>query len=241
MRQIITVLIVLGLAMLPYSALAETNGQNITISERGEAKIKPTQGSISFSQTLVKMLKQKDGSKLTADEAKKQLTAEAQKLANTVRDNLKFAKSFTKDFTANVAFSPRYRKNDYKGAIIGYQARASYSITVLDLSKADKLTKAILNSGIEQVSNLYPQVDPVSQSACEKEALRDAVLRAKERADILAELMNGTVSRIRSARVNSHSSPRMFSARAMVESDASMYEQRDATCSASVELVFDVE
>ena len=241
MRQIIAMMVVLGFVILPLSAHAETDGQKIMISENGKAKVKPTQGTLSFSQTLVTMLKKKDGSKYTAAEAKKMLTDEAQNLGKTVRNNLKFAESFTKDFTANVSFSPRYRKNDYNGAIIGYEARASYSITVLDLSKADKLTEAILGSGIEQVSNLYTQVDPKSQRLCEKDALRDAVSKAKERAEVMAALMGGKISRISSARINSHGSPRMFAAKAMAESDSSMYEQRDATCSVSVELVFDVE
>lgn len=237
----LSVFFVIALLITPTLALsAQEAPRQIILNETGKAQVMPTSGTLSFSQVIVALLK--DGGKtLTAKEAKSKLAEQAKALTGTIKDNLAFAKDFTKDFEANVSFSPRYKRVDNENIIIGYQARASYSIEVLDLKKAQNVTQAVLNSGVEEVSPLYTKIDEASRRSCEKEALQRAVERGKERAAIMAELMDSELGKISTAVINGEMAPRMYMAKSAMAEDANMYEPQASTCSVRVELVFSVE
>lgn len=238
----ISAFFVFALLVLPAVAQsAEEPTKQIILNETGKSKVMPTSGSLSFSQVIVVLLKQDNGKILTAQEAKGKLTEQVKELTGTIKKNLQFAKSFTKDFDANVSFSPRYKRVDSQNTIVGYQVRASYSITVLELKKAQDVTQAVLKSGVENVSQLYTQIDEASRRTCEKEALKEAVDRGKERAEVMAMLMDSKLGGISTAIINADAPPRMYMAKSAMASDANMYEPQASTCSVRVELTFAVE
>ncbi|MEZ0576423.1 SIMPL domain-containing protein [Halodesulfovibrio aestuarii] len=231
-------------ALLFFPAVAQCSEEapkQIILNETGKSKVMPTSGSLSFSQVIIVLLKQDKGNPLTAQEAKDKLAEQVQKLTDTVKKNLQGSKSFTKDFDANVSFSPYYKRIDSNNSLVGYQVRASYSITVLDLKKAQDVTLAILKSGVEDVSPLYGQVDEASRRLCEKEALKEAVERGKERAEVMAMLMDSKLGGISRAVINSEGAPRMYMEKAAMASDSNMYELQASTCRVRVELVFSVQ
>lgn len=227
--------------LFPAHSIAAEHAQQIVISEDAEAKVAPTSGVLNFSQSISIMLRQQDGTTLSVADAKKMLLEETQKMTASVKESLVFAKDFTKDFDANVSFSPVYDRDSKINKIVGYQAHTRYSVTVTVLDKAGNVTSALLNSGIEQVSPLYSVVDDAGRLDCEKRALQIAVKRAKERAAVMAELMDGKIERLSKAVINSSGMPRMMMAKGMAESASSMYEPADTTCNVRVEVVFDVD
>ncbi|SIO31320.1 SIMPL domain-containing protein [Halodesulfovibrio marinisediminis] len=236
-----SVFFVFALLMAPAVAQsAQELPRQIVLNETGKAEVMPTSGTLSFSQVIVALLKE-NGKTMTAKEAKNKLAEQAKALTGTLKKNLAFAQDFTKDFEANVSFSPRYKRVDNESIIIGYQARASYSIKVLNLKKAQEVTQAVLNSGVEEVSPLYTQIDETSRRSCEKEALKRAVERGKERAAIMAELMDAELGKISTAVINGEMTPRMYMAKSAMAEDANMYEPQASTCTVRVELVFSVE
>lgn len=236
-----TAFIVIALLMVPSFALsAQEAPRQIVLNETGKSKVMPTSGTLSFSQVNYVLLKQ-NGKTVTAQEAKNKLASMTKELTAKLKKNLAFAKGFTKDFDANVSFSPRYKRVDSNRTIEGYQARASYSITVLDLAKAQEVTQAVLKSGVEEVSQLYTQIDEASRRACEKEALKQAVERGKDRAATMAMLMDSELGKISTAVINSDGAPRMYMAKSAMADEANMYEPQASTCSVRVELVFSVK
>jgi len=221
---------------------ASTSARHIVLSESGEAKVMPTAGVLSFSHVLVVMLEQDKATLLTAEEARKVLVKKADSFTGKVKQHLKDVSSITKNFSANVAFSPYYHRDNSGNKIVGYQARVRYSIMVTDLSKAQRVTEAVLKSGVETVSPLYTQIDDAARISCEKRALKVAVQRGKERAEVMAMLMEGELSKIMSASIDTSSGGwRMFMAKASAEPEENMYEPQHATCSVRVEIVFHVK
>ncbi|MCT4625797.1 SIMPL domain-containing protein [Halodesulfovibrio sp.] len=235
----LTVLFIIFSLMVP--AIAYSADKQIVLNETGESKIMPTSGSLSFSQVIVVLLKQADGKKFTPEQAKGLLTEQVKELTTTLKKNLEFASDFTKEFNANASFSPYYKRVKSQSTIVGYQVRASYSIVVLDLKRAQEVTQAVLKSGVEDVSQLYTQIDETARRTCEKEALKVAVDRGKKRAAIMAELMESELGAIETAVINSDAPPRMYMAKTMMESDANMYEPQASTCNVRVKLVFSVK
>ncbi|MCG8530757.1 MAG: SIMPL domain-containing protein [Desulfovibrionales bacterium] len=226
---------------LPLLTFAADAPQQIVISERGEAKVAPTSGVLNFSQNISVMLVQEDGTTLDADDAKRILVQKAQALTTQVKKGLTFATSFIKDFDANVSISPVYNRDSKQNTVVGFQAYTQYSVTITSLDKADAVTAALVQSGIGQVSSLYPIVDDAGRLDCEKRALRGAVTQAKERADVMAELMGGAVTSLRKAVINPSGTPRIMMAKGMAETTSSMYEPQDSVCGVRVELIFDVQ
>ena len=98
----------------------------------------------------------------------------------------------------------------------------------------------MLKSGVAQVNELQVQVDDAGRAICEEKALRSAVKRARQRADIMAELMRGKVVGISKARINSMVPPRSYAMNAMA-AKGSVYQPGKVNCSVSVDLLFDVE
>lgn len=241
----ISAFIVFALLLAPVftqtSSAAQEPPKQIILNETGKSKVMPTSGTLSFSQVTVVLLKQDKGKALTAQEAKDKLAAQAKALTGTIKKNLEFAKSFTKDFDANASFSPHYKRVDSQNTIVGYQVRTSYSITILDLKKAQDVTQAVLKSGVEEVSQLYTLIDEASRRSCEKEALKQAVERGKERAEVMAMLMDSKLGGINTAVINSDAAPRMYLAKSAMAADENMYEPQASTCSVRVELVFSVK
>ena len=241
MQRTLLFLLVAVLLGVSVQAQADDAPPTIVITESGEAKVMPTVGTLSFSQDIVLNLKQDDGKMLSTEEAREQLTEKVQKLTGDVKKSLVFAKSFTKNFAANVSFFPRYKQNDQRNTIVGYQAHANYSVAVTDLKRAQEITEAVMKSGVERVSPLSAQASGSSQELCEQDALQNAVRRARKRADTMAGLMGGNVERISRAVINPQGAPRMYMAKAMAESNANMYEPQESTCTVRVELTFIVK
>lgn len=241
MRYLTILCIVISFVMPSVAQSAQPTQKQIVLNETGEAKVMPTSGSLSFSRIIVVLLKQDNGKEISPEQAKQVLAEEVKNLTGKLKKNLEFASGFTQEFNANASFSPYYNRIDSQNVIVGYQVRATYSITILDLKKAQDVTQAVLKSGVEDVSQLYTQVDEKARRVCEKEALTNAVNRGKERAAVMAELMDSELGAINTAVINSDMPTRMYMAKARLESDANMYEPQASTCNVRVELVFSVK
>ncbi len=170
-----------------------TAGQNIiSVSGEGEVYVKPDLGIIVFT---------------VANEAKTVDTAMSENTAkmNNVIAAIKGQGVEEKDIkTTNFNINPRYEypKTDlsasyyYSGkrVLVGYEITQSVQVKIRDLTKTGTLITKVTEAGANDVGDLTFTVD--DEDAAKKEARDQAIAKAKEKAQQLAEKLGVRLTRI---------------------------------------------
>lgn len=97
--------------------------------------------------------------------------------------------------TASVNLNPRYDySNDREPQLLGYSASNQLSVTFRDIERAGAIIDALVAEGVNQVNGPSLQVDEPEEAL--DEARRDALTRARARAELYAEAVGMRVARI---------------------------------------------
>lgn len=148
--------------------------------------------------------------------------------------------------TGNYSFSPTYRHFDNgRSEIDGYAATNSVTVITDDLNLVGKIIDAALSHGANRVDSLNFGLR--NKTSYQDEALRLAILDAKRKAEVAANVLGKKIIGVRSLSIN-HSSieaPRNYKmARSMATEDAAgvetPIESGTLHCAASVHVEFEI-
>lgn len=147
--------------------------------------------------------------------------------------------------TGNYNFNPTYRHDNGRSEIDGYEATNSVIIVVDDLNLVGKIIDTALSHGANRVDSL--NFGMRNKTAYQDEALRLAILDAKRKAEVAANVLGKSIMGVRSISIN-HSSidaPRNYKmARSMAMDEAAGFEtpieSGTLQCSASVHIEFEI-
>lgn len=140
--------------------------------------------------------------------------------------------------TANIALGPRYRYADNEPpTIVGYQATNTVSVRFRDIEKSGAILDALVGQGATNIDGPSLSID--QPDAALDEARRDAIARARARAELYAGAAGLRVDRIVSISEGHEASPPvpvMMTAR--MESDSGRTQvlpgEQDVTVSVTV-------
>lgn len=147
--------------------------------------------------------------------------------------------------TGNYNFNPTYRHDNGRSEIDGYEATNSVIIVVDDLKLVGKIIDAALSHGANRVDSLNFGLR--NKTAYQDEALKLAILDAKRKAEVAANVLGKRIVGVYSVSIN-HSSvdaPRSYKmARNKAMDEAAEFEtpieSGTLQCSASVHVEFEI-
>ncbi|MFC7291399.1 SIMPL domain-containing protein [Hirschia litorea] len=196
------------------SMMSPTIQQETTLNLTGEGKVEvaPDIASVSL------------GVNVDSETASQAMKEQASIMSNVFKA-LEKAGIASKDMqTGNISLNPRYDYNKRDSGppkLIGYQATNTVNITVRELDKVGGVLDAVVSAGGNTINSISFGLEDSSQAL--KDARKDAVSDALEKAELYADAAGYKVSRIISMDEAGNSSPRpqpMMMAR-MQESDSS--------------------
>lgn len=196
------------------SSMKTTIQQETTLNLTGEGKVDvaPDIASVSL------------GVNVDADTASQAMKEQATLMSNVFKA-LEKAGVENKDMqTGNISLNPRYDYSSRDNAppkLIGYQATNTVNITVRKLEKVGSVLDAVVSAGGNTINSISFGLDDSSQAL--KDARKDAVRDALEKAELYADAAGYKVSRIVSMDEAGNSTPHpqpMMMAR-MKEADSS--------------------
>jgi hypothetical protein len=147
--------------------------------------------------------------------------------------------------TAAALVNPDYDWNPEtrERRLLGYVVTRQLVIELHDLEQLGQVTESALKLGINQLDP--PVLDTSRREAIEREALAEAALDARRRAQALAEALGADLGDVRTLQAGSSFSPPVPMARGMVlaaeaDSGAETYQPGQITIRASVSASFDL-
>ena len=185
---------VLGLMMaMPMAAMADKDDEATTLNVSVQVDVKAAPDIAYISSGVVTVAK-------TAQEA---MTQNAEKM-NAVFAALKKQGIADKDRqTSGLQVSPQYVYEQNKSPeITGYQARNEVSVTIRDLKKVGPVIDALVAQGANQLSG--PTFGVEDSEDLLHAARKEAVTKARKRAEIYAAAAGMKVKRLQSITENSH-------------------------------------
>lgn len=167
----------------PPSVVASTDGTLLSVSAQAEARRAPDVASVSA------------GVVTQAADANTALRQNADQMAKVVAA-IRAAGVADRDVqTAGVNLNPQYRYvENQPPAITGYQASNTVNVTVRDIAKLGRILDALVATGANQVNG--PTFDIDKKEPVYDEARRDALDRARQRAEMYAKALGLRVRRI---------------------------------------------
>lgn len=173
-----SILILLTLVVTSMNAQENKLVPQISVSGEGKVKVAPDQVVINL------------GVQNTGKDA-----AEVKKMNDdTVDKVVKYIKKFgipTSDFqTTNVSL---YKSYDYEKKKHNFQASQSLTITLKDISKYDELMMGLVDTGINNISNVEFKSSKLEEHKVT--ARKQAVLDAKKKAEDFASALNQKVGK----------------------------------------------
>ncbi|MBV7255975.1 SIMPL domain-containing protein [Pacificimonas sp. WHA3] len=108
--------------------------------------------------------------------------------------------------TSNLNLSPQYRYGENQPPrLTGYQVQNMVSVTLRDIGDAGSVLDALVSQGANQING--PSFSIEDSEGAMNDARRDAMAKARERADIYAGAAGMSVARIVSISEGGHHSP----------------------------------
>ncbi len=138
--------------------------------------------------------------------------------------------------TQQVSLSPRY--SDDGSTILGYTASNSVSVSVKNLEKAGALVDAAVAAGANDVSG--PSLFRADQQALVRQALKNAVTDAREKAQALAEAAGVTLGEVQTIAVDETPQPMASDAKAAAPEASTPIEPGMESLQATVTVTFAV-
>ena len=231
MKKILSLMAVF-IFMLSSTAFAEENIRTISVSGEGIVETSPDRATISVGV----ISRDKDASKVQSDSART-----ATEIINSVvalgieRKNIR---------TGNYSFHQLDRYDD-KGKRIfdGYEVNNTVTITVDNLNLVGKVIDTALTHGANRVDSLHFGLK--NKQNLQAEAIQLAVRDARAKAEIVARELGKNIIGVKNVSVHSDSitAPRhskMMMATANSEDFSTPIEGGSLTCSASVNIDFEI-
>lgn len=211
---------------MPHAMMMAHDGTMLTITAEGSTSRVPDLATIRAGVTT---------EAATAGEAMRQTSS---KMAQVIAA-LRRAGIAERDIqTANIALSPRYRYVDNEPpTITGYQATNTVNVRFRDIEKSGSILDALVGQGATNIDG--PSLTLDQPDAALDEARRDAIARARARAELYASAAGLRVERIVSITEGSEAAPpRPVMMAARMESDSGATRvlpgEQDVTVSVTV-------
>ncbi|MFH1101251.1 MAG: SIMPL domain-containing protein [Methanobacteriota archaeon] len=148
--------------------------------------------------------------------------------------------------TTGYRIQPEYEYNYNTRTFVGYRVICSLKITVKNLDKAGTVIDTSVDAG-SLVTSITFELSIEKQEELKLQALQEAAVDAKEKAEVVASALGYTVDRVKTISVNAQYRPNVYWKAASVAYDsADTYVPPteilpgDASVSASVTVVFDI-
>lgn len=210
--------------------------RTVTVSGEGTVDVEPDEATVQFA--VVTRAE-------TAEEARRQNAEAAESAMNAVRA-LGIADRKIQLLTLRLDEEWDYQNNQRIRK--GYIARRDVKVTIEDLDLVPRLVAEVVQQGANELNGI--QYGLQNREAVEDEALREAVNRAKAKAQLLADALDarlGRVVRIAEGNVSVPQPPPIMYARAemamdqMQESNPGAYAAGEITVRATVTVAFELE
>jgi uncharacterized protein YggE len=186
MRKILAFLFM----MIPVVALTQdqkmSDKQPSTVRVQGDAQI---QAKPDRAQVEIGVMTQSQDSQTAASQNAQKLDRVIQQLRSQVGQSIEIK---TVGYSLNPTYD--YPKEGGEPKITGYSAINTIQVQTDDLSLAGKIIDAATKAGANQINSL--QFILKDELAVQKEALRDAAVKAKAKADALASALNVKIVRV---------------------------------------------
>lgn len=201
------VMMCLGMSTVAMAA----EGPSIVVTGSGSAEVMPDQAVVTLGVS---------NTAKTAQLAQ----AENAKTANDVIAAMNQLGIFSKDIQTRYTINPVYDKNDYT-KVAGYRADNYITVNVNDIKNTSRVIDAAVANGAVKVHGLSYGLK--NEASAHTLALKNAVLDARRRADIIANTLGVRIVGVYSAvESNTQSMPYMFDGARMMKANA---ESSDAT------------
>lgn len=214
----------------PAAPVSATDGTLLSVSARGQAVRVPDVASLSA------------GVVTQATDANAALRANAEQM-NRLMAAIKAAGIAERDVqTSGLNVSPQYRRGDGEAPVIsGYQASNTVNLKVRDIGKLGQVIDALVASGANQVHGPSFEIDRPDEAY--DEARRDALDKARARADMYARSLDLRVLRIVSISEGGGFMPPpmpMVAMRAMDSVESSPVSPGESSLSVNLDVVFEL-
>lgn len=167
-----------------YSGLS--NPRSIDVSAEETLYEKPDEAKITFS---VVTQDEDYNAATTKNNERMQKVSNYLKQEGIKEENLK-----TKNFSVNPRHKTVKEESDSRREIIGYEVENNLLVTVKNLDKIDSLISGAIDEGANKVSGLVFEVS--NKEELEKEARGEAIKKAKEEAEKIADDLGVKVVRV---------------------------------------------
>ncbi len=142
------------------------------------------EGSIAAAPDIARL---EVGVETTGDTAQRAIALNSKKMGDVI-DRLKAMGIEDEDMqTSRFSVSPQYERSnrDSERVLVGFRARNRVSVGIRDVEQVGKLIDSAVAAGANQIHNI--DFDISDRSEYEEEAMKLAVQRAKQKAEIVAD------------------------------------------------------
>lgn len=222
-------------ALAQDTAVGSTKPATLTVQETGEASAAPDLARVSF--TVLR----------SAETAREALDAANEAMA-AVQSGMQELGIETRDLqTSGFSIEPRYEHDQDRNGVpsgpprlTGYDVRQTLDVRVRDVAKVGTVLDQAVTLGVNAGGSIsFEMEDP---SGLRDEARREAIRRAKEAAEIMAEAAGVELGTVRRIRDNLNGGPRPLGAPMMRMEAASVPVQAgETTVTATVTVTFEIE
>jgi uncharacterized protein YggE len=183
--------LILGVILASASfAQTDSSSSTISVSGSGEVKSKPDIATISIGV----LTKGKN-----ANEAVSSNSISTQKLLDTLRSSGVAEKDIQ---TSSINVYPTYKFNDNESTITGYQANNQITATIRKVSDVGRIIDSVSLTGNYTISGISFSIDDTDP--LEADALGQAVLDARRKADIVAKAANVSITGVKAINVDAY-------------------------------------
>ena len=205
------------------------NLEDVTLNATAEKQLSPDMAYVNFT-IETKGSNSREAVQLAANKAA------------AVKRNL-LGLAFTSDMLEQVHYSVNPVFNE-KGKTVAYITHNALKIKVEDLSKLGSVIDNLADSGIDRLDNIDFSVK--NKEYYQQQLLRDAVVNARTKAQIIAEAGNRSLGRLLSVKLNSYTPMMRFNnsmamAKMASVDEATVIEPKSITIRAEVEAAFALE
>jgi len=232
-----TLIVILVIGILALTACQQQSENTINVDGSSEINVEPDEAEVWAGISIVKD---------TAQEAQ----AEANEAINNMIDGLRYKGISEQDIeTENLNLYEEYSWDEGTRKSIGWRASQTLKIKTNDLTKVGEIVDICVKNGANQLNNINFKLSKEKEAEYKKQALAEATINAKEKAETITESLGARLGKIKTvSESNFGYRPYMYEMTAkasgvamdMVEEAASIMPS-DVTVTANINIVYYIQ